>query len=393
MSTNAIRRPITALAVALAMFAATIAYAPPARAAVACGDVVTTDVVLEANLVCPGTPGLIVGASGIAIDLNGYTVRNALFGSTASGIEITGHSDVKVFNGTVRDFFHNVVFENVHNGHVIDLVLRGGGGTGLLFRNASDSSATGIDARDFPDAAVEVTQSTRVSLSGITARRAGWGIFIVHSIGTVVSDSDLRRNFFGALVVAGNGNTIQDTVAINNSDAGLANEGGTKTTFERVDVRRNPIGVRFIEGGDGSALLDSTVRRNGVGVQLGWVSRLGGFPMSFDATNVRVLRNTIRNNDASGISLDQAGTGTIEHRIEDNRIIGNGLNPGSYVNTSNDVLDDGINVLAPAGEVDLGRNRANSNGDYGIYAPGQNDLGGNTASGNRNPAQCSGVSC
>ena len=76
MSTTATRRPILALVAALSMFMAMIAFAPPAQAAVACGDVVTTDVVLDADLVCSGTHGIVVGADGIAIDMNGFTIRN-----------------------------------------------------------------------------------------------------------------------------------------------------------------------------------------------------------------------------------------------------------------------------------------------------------------------------
>lgn len=386
------QRPMIATFAALALFMAMIAIAPPARAAVTCGDTVTTDVVLDADLVCSGTHGIVIGADGIAIDLNGFTIRNT-GGGIVHGVSAVGHADIKVANGTIRGFYHNVHIEKAVNAQAVDLVLRGGGGTGLLFSDATDSSASNIDVRSAPDAGVDVAHSLRVTLDGITARGAGWGVFVVNSVGTLLSNSDLRRNHFGAYVYLGNGNTVRDTIAKNNLNGGLANEAGTKTNFINVNVRNNPTGILFIEGGDGSAVLDSTVNRNGVGIQLGKDIGPVGFPTPSDARDVRVQRTTVRNNDAAGIAVDQAGTYSQGHNITHNRIVGNGLNPGSHVNSVGQLLDDGINVVAPTGEVEIGDNRADSNGDYGIFALGQTDLGGNSAVGNGNPAQCAGVSC
>jgi hypothetical protein len=61
-------------------------------------------------------------------------------------------------------------------------------------------------------------------------------------------------------------------------------------------------------------------------------------------------------------------------------------------NTSTDNLLDGIQVQGVQSHI--GDNVANDNGDLGIEAvAGVTDTGGNTASGNRNPLQCSNVFC
>jgi hypothetical protein len=61
---------------------------------------------------------------------------------------------------------------------------------------------------------------------------------------------------------------------------------------------------------------------------------------------------------------------------------------GLFENTADKNGDDGIDVENP--EIRLKGNRANKNVDLGIEAvDGVDDAGGNTASGNGNPAQCS----
>jgi hypothetical protein len=67
---------------------------------------------------------------------------------------------------------------------------------------------------------------------------------------------------------------------------------------------------------------------------------------------------------------------------------------GSVVDQNSAVanVDDGIHVDEP--QTTITENAANDNGDLGIFAvAGVTDGGGNTASGNGNPAQCEGVSC
>jgi parallel beta-helix repeat protein len=61
-------------------------------------------------------------------------------------------------------------------------------------------------------------------------------------------------------------------------------------------------------------------------------------------------------------------------------------------NTTNSNADDGIDVDAPG--TTIRENVANDNGDLGIEAvPGVVDGGGNRATGNGNPAQCTDVVC
>ena len=101
---------------------------PAVRADDLCGATIVEDVKLHHDLTCAGA-GLIVGADGISINLNGHTIAGS---GTDVGINVTGRTDVSIRGGTIRAFavgvrvntssdlviMHN---EFVENGEGIDL--------------------------------------------------------------------------------------------------------------------------------------------------------------------------------------------------------------------------------------------------------------------------------
>ena len=82
------RRPIAVALLVLAGLLGPGAAAAPAQQPT-CGQVVTEDVRLEGNVDCmgQGLVGLVVGAHGITIDLNGFGVREGI-GIRGPGIGI-----------------------------------------------------------------------------------------------------------------------------------------------------------------------------------------------------------------------------------------------------------------------------------------------------------------
>ena len=91
-----------------------------------CGDVVTQDVVRAADIECGpvgSSPGLIVGADDITIDLNGHSVEGPLSVHVESpGIRNDGHNGVTIRNGSAS------------------------GTTGIVLDGASDNRLIGISA-------------------------------------------------------------------------------------------------------------------------------------------------------------------------------------------------------------------------------------------------------
>src|SRR6478735_8724293 len=94
----------------------------------ACLQTVTTNAVLTHDLYCPSSTGILVGASGITIDLNGFVIRGDRLGP--NGVDDAGgFDDVTIKNGVIRDFRDQGVLASNADGIVIsNLFVSGNGG-------------------------------------------------------------------------------------------------------------------------------------------------------------------------------------------------------------------------------------------------------------------------
>jgi parallel beta-helix repeat protein len=310
----------------------------------ACGETVTTSVRFTGNVQCLefNTPGIVVGASGIAIDMNGFELRGGPFvADSKPGIDNRGgFSDV-----TIRD------------GFITGVPPRGVFAPGIRLDGASRnrilnvrifSASNGIDIRGGEDNQVRHADLLTVS-GGVTAEDTN---------GLIVADS---------------------TTPANTDGIRLANVSGGRVVRNEVVVpHRTDDRVHFgiYVAGNGNV-----IKENRVG---GWV---GTNIMLASGANNKLLENEVF--DAIG-PINQPAQ--LAH-FSDGIFVG-AFTAGTVVrgNTSTGNLLDGIQVEGV--ETRIADNTANDNGDLGIEAvAGVTDGGGNSASGNRNPLQCSNVFC
>src|SRR3954451_5698854 len=115
---------IRGVLVASALGAALLA-APAGAQALSCGDFVTKNVTLKADLDCSAgdSGGLVVGSDGVTIDLNGHTIMGAGGAEGYLGIENEGYRKVTIKDGTIRAFQDDVFFYNVVNSRVLNVNL------------------------------------------------------------------------------------------------------------------------------------------------------------------------------------------------------------------------------------------------------------------------------
>ncbi len=146
--------PVAALA--LAVGGGAHALPRPAARPVACGEVVTADVRLAADLRCAGPTGLVVAADGVEVDLDGHEVAGPGAGRTpggARGITVRARG-VRVLDGRVSGWdegvrveagagadLREVRLERHGTGAVVEGALRVSGS--LLRGNTTGASARG----------------------------------------------------------------------------------------------------------------------------------------------------------------------------------------------------------------------------------------------------------
>ncbi|WP_432888005.1 right-handed parallel beta-helix repeat-containing protein [Kribbella sp. CA-245084] len=375
----------------IAMVAPARAGAVPAAVAVKttlhCGDTITADTKLHVDLVnCPGD-GIVIGADNITLDLNGHTIdgdglrSECPDGPCDIGVSnLDGHDRVTVTGGKIRQFRAGAFVAGgaAHN-RLRQLVIADTNDAGVIFADTTDS----------------MIEKTSVAGS------LGLGIVLAR-----VDDSSIETNVVGGNdegigVFDSSRNTIRGNAVSHN--AGAAIDMGGATTANRVQHNQ------LADNGDGIILQEvagNLISGNVVtGTGFFGSAETGGFGIILDGAN----RNTVDRNTVTGgrgpailvLTLDSPtapegnliSRNTVNSRQSDGIYVGNtAIATVVERNTANRSGNDGIHVDGPSTR--LTRNTANNNHNLGIEAvPGVIDGGGNHASHNGNPAQCTNVVC
>jgi parallel beta-helix repeat protein len=345
-----------------------------------CGDTVTTDTVLDSDLIdCPNN-GIIIGADGITLDLNGHSVDGDGQPFEACpegefcdvGVLNDGHRGVRVLNGLVSEFAEGVFILGAHHNRVSGVTS---------YRNASFGFIVFASARS-------VIRNSAGS-ENIPPEGDGLGLFGSHRI-RIVGNS-FTRNGLGIHVQDSTNNLIKGNLIAGTRDGpGILVE-ADHNEMRGNDCRRNGICI-LVAKGDGNVVARNRVRAgdDGIAVENG-------------RRNL-VIRNLVLETRDTGIYLGLAlpPIGGRSNVVRDNVVIGSGSDAFKVTkndhhsvlrqNVAREAGDDGFKVRSSTAK--LSDNRAVSNGDLGIQAaPGVIDGGGNRARGNGDPRQCVNIAC
>lgn len=346
---------VWSVGVVLALVASVTVLTSTAQARpIGCGSVVTRSVVLTQDLLgCQGD-GLVIGASGITVNLGGHTVAG-LVSDDSVGIRNAGHANVVVKNGVVQQFERGVQLTGVSGNRLRGLTVQ---------LNASD----GID----------LNHSSSNQVLGGTVLDNFHGVLLENgSAGNLVANAVLQGNHGAGIRL--------DTATGNRVTGNIVNGNGTiaepfTSQILLMDAHRNRLDANDVSASStiGVVLIRSDGNRL-LGNQVGFVGsdgNIGGVFLLSDSDRTLLQDNTVAN--------DRPGDGIFVEAGSDRTVLRRNL---ASLNG-----DDGIQVDDP--DTLLVGNTANDNGDLGIEAvAGVTDGGGNTASGNGNPAQCINVRC
>jgi parallel beta-helix repeat protein len=330
--------------IAAAIVLAALALVPSGALArqVECGQRVTRDLRLDADLVnCPGN-GLVVGADGVTIDLGGHVVDGTGRGTgILNGQWGDGYRDVTIRNGAVRSFKTGV--------------RSGGRGTRVSRLSVTHNAAGGISVR---------SRECRLDHNVVTDNAYGHGIFVGGVSGCRITANRVSGHL-GAGIEASRSraHVIERNRVFDNRQAGilLAGTAGVRVARNTVYGNAGP-GVLLFDGATANHVLVNTLAANGRGIAV----TLGG------AAN-RIEGNSVSGSRDIGIRLSETGPG---NRVLDNLVVLSGedgiaLNdsPQAVVgrNSSHDNRDDGIDIRAS--DVMLFGNVTAGNGHLGIEAP------------------------
>jgi large repetitive protein len=340
---------IAALVVgALALLASTASARPPAT--VSCGQTLTHSVKLTADLEnCPGD-GVIIGAAGITVDLNGHTIdgvrtsgcdRPAVF--TAGVSNPGGYDGATVEDGTVQQFDGGVSAGSQSVG-MSDGTIRG-----LLLR---DNRFGGVSLGSGADPAA--TAGNRVDHNRVSGSPCGDGLEINTGRGNRFTHNRIESTNTAVVICCGglsDGNVVEHNRVAGTTGIGMLvfDSGHTRIGGNVLsDIGDN--GIQIVGASASTVVDDNTVTR----VQFAGIAVLGcsddcGGTLKVP-TDVRVTGNEL---DASGDGI--ALTDTDRDVVRGNSVTGAGSfgDPGSFglgilLNGVSDTVVSG-NAIADSG--------------------------------------------
>ena len=307
------------LVVAAMTVAAGLAVTAPAQAAVlTCGQTITEDTILENDLgPCPNH-GIVVGADGITLDLNGHQVVGTAAGRDGAGIYILNRTGVTVLNGTVRAFDIGVAIDGGSRNTVRGVTARDNiGGIGAI---GGDGFAI-LSSRENRILDSQAHNNGPFSGVGLYSRRDG------DHPGTpgVARDNLISGNSITGNIISRDRATPNST----DNDGIRVENDAVFNTFSDNRVARN--------GLDGISLFadtaDNIVRNNqveGNGFYRTTARRGSGIIVFTRSTRNVVENNLVTNNADSGIDIRpplSTFPGATNNRIVNNTAVGNSALP------------------------------------------------------------------
>lgn len=215
---------------------------------VTCGQIVTEDVTLTSDLNCSSGDGLIVGASGITINLNGYKITASDDADSlglsmdydgSSGVLVANADDVTISGlGAIENFDRGVTFMGSSGGQVADVQLANNG-IGVL---TSGSEGTELSRNTITNNGIAVISDS--SNGGVVAfnqvvANLEQGILLLGSDKNVVAANNMFGNGDNGIYldIMSNGNTIDYNTVFGHETADINNADG-----QPVNVNQNNFG-------------------------------------------------------------------------------------------------------------------------------------------------------
>lgn len=250
MTKRADIRAVTARACLLVVACLMAGMGPQAAASDLCGTMILADLKLDHDLTCTG-PGLIVGADGITINLNGHTITGP---GSGVGINVPNRTGVLIVGGTVRNFLAGVQLVNS-----IAIVVKDNRFTG----NQDAVFLIGTNGSTIKDNTA--WQNTRV---GVMLRPSG----IRNSTQNLVAENTLTDNTNGIILVeTPTGNVLRENMISGSTNAGINVNGGVSgNVIQENAFIGNAAGIRLnLATGllpTGNSFIENTIAMNTCGV-------------------------------------------------------------------------------------------------------------------------------
>ena len=346
---------------------------------VSCGDTIVADTILDRDLVdCPNH-GIVIGADGITLDLNGHLIDGDAAPAVGCrprmepcdfGVFNDGHDGVTVRDGSVRDFATGVLVGEARYNRVLNVSSSRNQFFGFVIAESARSTIRDSAGNDNP-----VPDGDGLGVFGSHDLRIVGNSFLRNALGMHVADSSkllIRGNVFSRnrtedIKLEGDRNEVRGNRCARVGPCVVIH--GNRNVVAGNRSLRDEGGV-LIERGRGNLITRNVVVR-------AWRD---GIHLAFEGSGLRSANNVVRQNVVRGSRGDAFAVASPDRRS----FLGGNLAIAAG--------GDGFDIDSPSAK--LSNNRAIRNAELGIEAVyGVIDGGGNTARHNGDARRCTNISC
>jgi parallel beta-helix repeat protein len=345
---------------------------------VSCGDTIVADTILDRDLVdCPNN-GIVIGADGITLDLNGHLIDGDAspvadcprrqFCDT--GVVNDGPDGVTVRDGSVRQFGAGVFVGRARDNRVVAVSSASNQFFGFVIAESARSTIRDSAGNDNPvpgGDGLGVFASHDLRIVGNSFRRNALGMHVADSSEVLIRGNVFSRNRTEDIKLEGDRNRVQGNRCARGGPCVWVL--GNRNVIAGNRSLRDEGGV-MIERGHGNVVTRNVVVR----------ARFNGIRIGFEGSGLRTADNVVRRNVVRGSRRDAFVVAALDRR---SILGGNVATAGG---------GDGFDIDSPSAK--LRNNRAVRSAELGIEAVhGVIDGGGNTARHNGDPRRCTNISC
>jgi parallel beta-helix repeat protein len=345
---------------------------------VSCGDTIVADTILDKDLVdCPNN-GIVIGADGITLDLNGHLIdgdarpfaecRRRQFCDT--GVVNDCHDGVTVRDGAVRQFGAGVFIGRARDNRVLGVSSSSNQFFGFVVAESARSTIRDSAGNDnpVPDGdGLGVFASHHLRILGNSFRRNALGMHVADSSAVLIRGNVFSRNRTEDIKLESDRNQVRGNRCARGGPCVWVL--GNRNVIAGNRSLRDEGGV-LIEQGRGNLVTRNVVVR----------ARSNGIRLGFEGSGLRSANNVVRRNVVRGSRGDAFAVASPDRR---SFLGGNVATAGG---------GDGFDIDSPSAK--LRNNRAIGNAELGFEAVhGVIDGGGNTARHNGDPRRCTNISC
>lgn len=226
-----------------------------------CGSVVTHDVTLTQDLVgCTGN-GLVIGADGVDVDLDGHLIQGAGVFASLSGVDVDGFDRVTVRDGRIAGFSRGVVayaaddltVQRLTVADTLEAINVEESSAATLRDNRLTDNREGLSLRHTVDAVISGnrisgshttgvrdvgSQANRYSENSVIGSEFD-GIALESAVGTVLAGNEVLGNGLGGIrSIAGSGLRFVGNNAVANGDHGIHDD-GESSSWQANSARGN----------------------------------------------------------------------------------------------------------------------------------------------------------